>query len=118
VTEQLRVQSIRYHRTPRLAAGAAAMGRQETSVPLHHAMPVSIAEIDPKADGSPHDQSNNKPSDSSHAEIGREHKRYDNSPAGTPSGDGVVRVCAANVIDAEHRVTALALERTLYWEAQ
>jgi hypothetical protein len=42
----------------RSTAGATAMGRQETSVPLpHHAMPVSIAEIDPKADGEPHHQS-------------------------------------------------------------
>jgi hypothetical protein len=42
----------------REGAPAAAMGRQGTSVRLpHHAMPVSITEIDPQADGEPHHQS-------------------------------------------------------------
>jgi hypothetical protein len=42
----------------REGALGSAMGRQETSVRLpHHAMPVSITEIDPQADGEPHHQS-------------------------------------------------------------
>ena len=64
-------------------------------------------------------QSNNDPSDSGHGDIGREHKYHDNlpawapSPGWAPSNDGVVRVCAGNVIDTKHALTAPMLQRTL-----